>query len=71
LDVFANLGASTSGLWEQRLLPGLTVIVSKRTVRVLDDGAPVAGAKVAGGGRVARTNARGVASLKGFPSRRG
>jgi hypothetical protein len=41
----------------------------KPTVKVLDDIAPVKGATVRGGGKIAHTNAKGIASLTGFKRR--
>jgi hypothetical protein len=52
-----------SALVEQRLLPGLTVQAVAHGVRVLDDGFPVAGAVVHGGGKTATTGASGTANL--------
>jgi len=60
VDVVANTG---SNLQEQRLLPGLTVSASRTAVRVLDDGFPVAGASVVGGGKTGHTNGAGRASF--------
>ncbi len=62
VDAVVNTG---SNLQDQRLLPGLTVKVSKASARVLDDGVPVAGATVKGGGRTLKTNAAGTVSLAG------
>ena len=67
----ANLaGGAGDELWENSLLPGLAVRVAhvkkKLYARVRDDIAPLKGATVRGGGKVAHTNAKGVASLKGF-----
>jgi hypothetical protein len=63
VDVVANTG---SALQSQRLLPGLTVAASGGFARVTDDGFPVAGATLKGGGRTLHTNAAGRASLKGI-----
>lgn len=60
ITAIANNG---SALVEQRLLPGLTVQPVAHGVRVLDDGFPVAGAVVHGGGKTAKTGASGAASL--------
>jgi hypothetical protein len=40
--------------------------VYTRQVKIRDDVAPVKGATLRGGGKVAHTNAQGLASLKGF-----
>lgn len=78
LDVYLNLGApgAQSALFTQRIFPGLTVGIEKVPVsargktayaaRVADDGFPVAGAKLSGGGRQAHTGADGRAPLAGF-----
>jgi hypothetical protein len=64
---FVNLGgAGGSGLWSQQLLPGLTVVFAKGGLKVLDDGFPIAGAVVTGGGKTARTGANGTTLLKSF-----
>ena len=57
-----------STLVEQRLLPGLTVQPVAHAVRVLDDGFPVAGAVVHGGGKTVTTGASGTANLGGVAS---
>jgi hypothetical protein len=62
-DVVANTG---SNLQSQRLLPGLSVGASGGFARVLDDGFPVAGATLRGGGRTLHTNAAGKARLAGI-----
>jgi hypothetical protein len=62
VDAVINTG---SNLQDQRLLPGLTVKVSKTAARVLDDGFPVAGATLKGGGMTLKTNAAGRVSLAG------
>ena len=54
VDAVINTG---SNLQDQRLLPGLTVKATKTAARVLDDGFPVAGATVKGGGKTLKTNA--------------
>ena len=62
-------GAPGNTLWRQQLIPGLAAHASKKpkpTVKVRDDVVPVKGATVRGGGKVAHTNAKGLASLKGF-----
>jgi hypothetical protein len=62
-------GAPGNTLWRQQLIPGLAAHASlkpKPTVKVRDDVAPVKGATLRGGGKVAHTNAKGFASLKGF-----
>ena len=70
LDAFLNLsGNPGSALWMQHLLPGLTIVVGKTAVRVLDDGFPVAGALLRGGRHTARTDSSGSARLAGFPER--
>jgi hypothetical protein len=51
------------------LIPGLAAhafLKPTPTVKVRDDTTPVKGATVRGGGKVAHTNAKGLASLKGF-----
>jgi len=51
------------------VIPGLAAHASlkpKPTVKVRDDTAPVKGATIRGGGKVGHTNAKGLASLKGF-----
>ena len=60
VDAIANNGTS---LETQRLLPGLTVVPQPHGVKVLDDGFPVAGATVSGGGKTAKTAASGTAGL--------
>jgi hypothetical protein len=62
VDAVINIGAN---LQDQRLLPGLTVKVSKVAARVLDDGFAVRGATVKGGVKTLKTSAAGVASLAG------
>jgi hypothetical protein len=62
-------GAPGNTLWRTQLIPGLAAHASRKpkpTVKVRDDIAPVKGAIIRGGGKVARTNAKGLASLKGF-----
>ena len=63
VDAVINTG---SNLQAERLLPGLTVKVTKTAARVLDDGFPVAGATVKGGGKTLKTNAAGSVSLAGI-----
>jgi hypothetical protein len=69
LDAFVNLNGNGGGdaLWAEHLLPGLTIVVDKTRVRVLDDGFPVAGASLRGGGHTAMTDGKGNAPLAGFP----
>jgi hypothetical protein len=62
VDAVIKTGAN---LQDQRLLPGLTVKVTKTAARVLDDGFPVAGATVKGGGQTLKTNGAGTVSLAG------
>jgi len=65
-------GSGGNTLWETTLIPGLAAHAShtpKPTVKVLDDIAPVKGATVRGGGKIAHTNAKGIASLTGFKRR--
>ena len=62
-------GTSGNTLWRTQLIPGLAAHASlnpKPTVKVRDDTAPVKGATIRGGGKVVHTNAKGLASLKGF-----
>jgi hypothetical protein len=66
VDVVANTG---SNLQSQRLLPGLTVSASGGFARVSDDGFPVAGATLKGGGKTLKTNAAGRAKLAGVKRR--
>jgi hypothetical protein len=56
-----------SALESQRLLPGLTVVPMSHGVRVLDDGFPVSGAIVHGGGKTVKTNGAGKATLGAAP----
>jgi hypothetical protein len=65
-------GSPGNTLWETSVIPGLAAHASRKpkpTVKVRDDIAPVKGATIRGGGKVAHTNAKGVASLKGFKHR--
>jgi hypothetical protein len=62
VDAVVNTG---SNLQEQRLLAGLTVVATKTAARVLDDGVPVAGAAVKGGGKTLKTSGAGTVSLAG------
>jgi len=57
-----------SSLVSQRLLPGLTVQPVGYGVRVLDDGFPVPGAVVHGGGKSVTTGGSGTADLGNVPS---
>jgi hypothetical protein len=66
VDAVVNTG---SNLQDQRLLPGLTVKATRAAARVLDDGFPVAGATVKGGGRTLKTNTAGTVSLSGIKPR--
>jgi len=62
-------GSSGNALWRNELIPGLAAHASRKpkpTVKVRDDIAPVKGATLRGVGKVAHTNAKGKASLKGF-----
>ena len=63
VDAVINTGSS---LQDQRLLPGLSVKATKGSARVLDDGFPVAGALVKGGGKTLKTNSAGSVSLAGI-----
>jgi hypothetical protein len=60
VDAILNTG---SALQSQRLLPGLTVVATATTVRVLDDGFPVAGATIRAAGKTVKTDAAGKATL--------
>ena len=67
-------GSPGNTLWQTSLIPGLAAHASRKpkptpTVKVRDDVAPVKGATIRGGGKVAHTNAKGVASLVGFKRR--
>jgi len=66
VDVVANTG---SKLQSQRLLPGLSISAGGGFARVTDDGFPVAGATLKGGGKTLKTNAAGRASLAGLKKR--
>jgi hypothetical protein len=70
VEAVLNLSGSPGNtLWQTILIPGLAAHASrnpKPTVKVRDDIAPVKGATISGGGKVAHTNAKGTASLKGF-----
>jgi hypothetical protein len=62
-------GSPGNSLWSTTLIPGLAAHASRKpkpAVKVRDDVAPVKGATLHGGGKVAHTNAKGVASLLGF-----
>ena len=63
VDVFVDTGDT---IVRQSFLPSLTLKSTHASVTVLDDGFPVKGAKVKGGGRTATTNAAGRASLAAF-----
>ncbi len=63
VDAVVNTG---SNLQLQRLLPGLTVVGSRSSARVLDDGFPVVGATLKGGGKTLHSNGQGRASLVGL-----
>jgi hypothetical protein len=65
-------GSPANSLWSTQLIPGLAAHASRKpkpTVKVRDDAAPVKGATLHGGGKVAHTNAKGLASLVGFRRR--
>jgi hypothetical protein len=62
-------GSPGNTLWQTILIPGLAAHASRKpkpAVKVRDDIAPVNGATIRGSGKVAHTNAKGIASLKGF-----
>jgi hypothetical protein len=62
-------GTPANALWGAQLIPGLAAHASRKpkpTVKIRDDVAPVKGAALRGGGKVAHTNANGLASLAGF-----
>jgi len=62
-------GSPGNTLWRTQLIPGLAAhafLKPAPAVKVRDDTTPVKGATVRGGGKVAHTNAKGLASLKGF-----
>ncbi len=62
-------GSPGNTLWQTSLIAGLAADASRKpkpTVKVRDDVAPVKGATIRGGGKVAHTNAKGIASLVGF-----
>jgi hypothetical protein len=62
-------GSPGNTLWRTQLTPGLAAhafLKPTPTVKVRDDTTPVKSATVRGGGKVAHTNAKGLASLKGF-----
>jgi hypothetical protein len=62
-------GTPGNTLWRTQLIPGLAAHASRRpkpTAKIRDDTAPVKGAILRGGGKVAHTNAKGLASLVGF-----
>ena len=70
VEAVANVsGSPLNTLWQANLIPGLAARATakpKPTVKVRDDIKPVKGATLRGGGKVAHTNAKGVASLAGF-----
>jgi len=70
VEAVLNLGGSAGyALWRAQLLPGLAAKAVRKPapiVRIRDDTAGVKGATLRGGGRVAHTNVKGRASLKGF-----
>ena len=62
-------GMPGNALWRTELIPGLAAHASRKpqpTVKIRDDIAPVKGATLRGGGKVAHTNAKGLASLVGL-----
>jgi hypothetical protein len=62
-------GSPGNTLWQTSLIPGLAAHASRKpkpTVKVRDDVAPVKGATIRGGGKVAHTSAKGIAPLVGF-----
>jgi hypothetical protein len=62
-------GSPGNTLWQTSLIPGLAAHASRKptpTVKVRDDVAPVKGATIRSGAKVAHTNAKGVVSLVGF-----
>ena len=62
-------GAPANTFWRNELVPGLAARAARKpkpTIKVRDDIAPIKGATIRGGGKVAHTNAKGIASLKGF-----
>jgi hypothetical protein len=71
VDVYANAGSGgpKGAIWAQELLPGLTVDVADGSVRVLDDGFPVPGARIAGGGKSVTTDGQGRASFPGLAAK--
>jgi hypothetical protein len=70
VEVVVNVnGTPGNTLWRTTLIPGLAAHASRKpkpTVKIRDDVAPVKAATLRGGGKVAHTNAKGLASLKGF-----
>src|SRR5262249_44390775 len=70
VEAVVNMSGSPGNtLWQTSLIPGLAAHASpkpKPTVKVRDDIAPVKGVAIRGGGKVAHTNAKGIASLNGF-----
>lgn len=60
VDALLNTGAAISRV---RFLPGLTVHATRKVATVLDDGFPVKGATLKGGGKTLHTNAKGKAAI--------
>jgi len=60
VDALLNTGSAISRV---RLLPGLTVHATRKVATVLDDGFPVSGATLKGGGKTLHTNAKGDAAI--------
>jgi hypothetical protein len=60
VDALLNTGAAISRV---RLLPGLTVHATRKVATVLDDGFPVKGATLKGGGKTLHTDAKGHAAI--------
>jgi hypothetical protein len=60
VDALLNTGAA---ILRERLLPGLTVRATPKVATVLDDGFPVKGATLKGGGKTLHTNAKGRAVI--------
>lgn len=70
LVVNANIGLKKPQVWYQKVLPGLTVVATPRsldkgkvTVRVSDAGAAIAGARVRFGDATKTTNSKGVTTF--------
>jgi len=74
LNIYQSGAALPVGIWHTQILPALALSVSARsfshkdkatlTFKVTDVGDPVQGAKVSFDGKVAHTNAKGVAVIK-------